>query len=120
MKNSQVRFPIVLLLCTFPGFVAQSGFAQNSNPTGNAGRFNALSTTGCSYDPYTMNATRTIPDLTVAGAVGAYPLQWSRTMNSRGIGSYDLGAGGGWTHSYYWYLAPSEIFSGLNGGTPSS
>jgi RHS repeat-associated protein len=114
-------------LSTYPlgavllGCLTLSSVAQNSNPTGNAGRFNALSTTGGSYDPYSMNATRTIPELTVTGAVGDYPLQWSRTMNSRSAyGSYDLGAGGGWTHSYYWYMSPSEIFSGQTPGMPSS
>ncbi len=107
---------LLILVCALP-----AAFAQNSNPTGAGGRFNALSTTGGSYDPYSLNATRTIPELTVTGAVGDYPLQWSRTMNSRGsFGSFDLGSGGGWTHSYYWYLAPSEVFSGKNPGLPSS
>jgi RHS repeat-associated protein len=60
-------------------------------------------------------------NLRVAGSVGDYPLQWSRTMNSRSMyGSFDLGAGGGWTHSYYWYMNPSEIFDGKLGGTPAS
>jgi hypothetical protein len=52
--------------------LAQGG----DNPTGVWGSFNSHSTTGCSYDPYTGNATRTVPDI----AVGAYPLQWTRTM----------------------------------------
>ena len=98
-------------------------FAQNANPTGPAGYFNQLSTTGGSYDPYTTNATRTIPELSVAGALGDYPLQWSRTMNSRGAigsgGSGDLGQGGGWTHSYYWAMADSDTITDLTVGPPS-
>lgn len=91
---------------------AHSSHAQTSNPTGPAGQFNGNSTTGCSYDPYTGNATRTVTDLTVGGAVGAYPLQWSRTMNSReastapdGTTPNGFGGGGGWRHSYSWDLA---------------
>jgi RHS repeat-associated protein len=78
-------------------------FSQGTdNPTSVAGVFNGNSNTGCSYDPYTANATRVIPDLTVAGAVGAYPLQWARIMNSRLQVNQFLGAGGGWKHSYQW------------------
>jgi hypothetical protein len=88
---------------------ATATLPANDNPTGSAGMFNGNSTTGCSYDPYTANATRTIPDLTVAGAVGAYPLQWSRTMNSRGAGLGPLGAGGSWRHSYQWSCTAEEL-----------
>ena len=78
--------------------------AQNDNPTGKAGYFNGNSNTAGSFDPHTANATRTIVDLTVPGAIGAYPLQWSRTMNSRHtVGpSYSFGSGGSWQHSYGW------------------
>lgn len=101
--------------------IAQHALAQNTgndNPTGVAGVFNGNSMTGCSYDPYTGNATRTVVDITVSGAVGAYPLQWSRTMNSRAIytGGGDFqhadayfGWGGGWSHSYGW-----DIVGGSN------
>jgi YD repeat-containing protein len=83
------------LITLFVALASVSVFAQGGdNPTGVYGAFNVRSTTGGSFDPYTGNATRTIPDITVAGAVGAYPLQWSRTMNSR--------AGASWRHSYAW------------------
>jgi hypothetical protein len=76
-------------------------FAQgNDNPTGVAGVFNGNSNTGCSYDPYTGNATRTIPDIVVSGAVGTYPLVWARTLNTRGANNGNLGAAGGWRYSY--------------------
>ena len=38
----------------------------------------------------------------VSGAVGAYPLVWARTMNSRGSNASNLGHGGGWRYSYQW------------------
>ncbi|MGI8891402.1 MAG: RHS repeat domain-containing protein [Chthoniobacterales bacterium] len=86
-----------------------SALAQGlDNPTGPTGTFGMASNTGGSYSPYTANATRVIPDLTVAGAVGAYPLQWSRIMNSRAYGGGVFGEGGGWKHSYQWSCSASE------------
>jgi hypothetical protein len=38
---------------------------------------------------------RFIDDLTVAGAIGAYPLKWTRILNTRDVG---------WTNSYRWAL----------------
>jgi hypothetical protein len=51
----------------------------NDNPTGVAGMFNGNVNTAGSYDPYTGNATRSITDISVAGAVGTYPLAFTRT-----------------------------------------
>ena len=84
--------------------------------------FNGNSSTGCSYDPYTANATRTVTDLTVAGAVGAYPLQWDRIMNSRrpNFSANGFAGGGGWSHSYDWQIPVDEEFSGPNPGAPTS
>jgi len=42
--------------------------------------------------------------MTVTGSVGAYPLKWSRTLNTRALTGGWLGTGGGWTHSYQWSL----------------
>lgn len=108
----------VLAFCSLG---APAAFAQNNNPTGYAGVFNGNSTTGCSFDPLTMNATRTIPDLTVAAGTGAYPLQWARTMNSRAPGGSGLlfGTGGGWSHSYAWSTDDSEIFDTVTPGAPT-
>ena len=39
----------------------------NTNPTGPAGFFNGNVTTGCSYDPFTGNATRAITGYGGAG-----------------------------------------------------
>ena len=111
MKNSLPKFFCIFIIASVAASGAVMGDVApaNDNPTGSAGMFNGNSTTGCSYDPYTANATRTINDLTVAGAVGAYPLQWSRTMNSRGGGLGFFGAGGAWRHSYQWSCTAEEL-----------
>ena len=70
---------LVFALC-LADLQAQVG---NNNPSGISGIFNGQVNTGCSYDPYTGNATRSITDIIVAGAVGEYPLALVRTSNSR-------------------------------------
>jgi RHS repeat-associated protein len=80
----------------------------NDNPTGVSGMYNGNVNTAGSYDPYTGNATRSITDITVAGAVGAYPLAFTRTMNTRynpGVG-LEFGPSGTWRHSYQWSIEP--------------
>jgi RHS repeat-associated protein len=108
-----MKTPISSLRCVFFtslfAVIQQLVFGQGAdNPTGVTGVFNGNSTTGCSYDPYTANAQRIIPDLTVAGAVGKYPLQWSRIMNSRLANIGFFGGGGGWQHSYQWSCSATE------------
>src|ERR1700720_1451592 len=78
----------------------------SDNPTGTAGQFNGNITTGCSYDPYTANATRSITDLIVAGGVGTYPLAFTRTLNSRYTAGLfaEFGQAGNWLHSYSWSI----------------
>lgn len=107
MNLSFVRPLSCTLLCgLLYSAAATSVLGQGGdNPTGVSGVFNGNSTTGCSYDPYTANAQRIIPDLTVAGGVGKYPLQWSRIMNSRGPAAGVFGTGGGWSHSYQWKIS---------------
>ncbi|HJT82314.1 MAG TPA: RHS repeat-associated core domain-containing protein [Chthoniobacterales bacterium] len=92
-----------------------SGFAQgvgNDNPTGVAGQFSGNSMTACSFSPYTANATRTVVDLTISGAVT--PMQWARTYNSRigGTVANHLGSTG-WTHSYLWTASTDETVNTL-------
>src|SRR5437867_7637979 len=77
---------------------ASSLFAQagNDNPTGSSGEFegSGIVTTGCHYNSYTGNARRAVTDIVVAGGVGAYPLEFTRTSNSRyGAGTDDAGNG---------------------------
>jgi RHS repeat-associated protein len=101
-----------------PKLFAQAG---NDNPTGNAGDFNGVVTTGCSYDPYTGNSKRSIIELSVNGSVGKYPLAFARISNSRySIGQDDNGNGqladfgnaGAWLHSYQWTINPRVVATG--------
>ncbi|MEY2551271.1 MAG: hypothetical protein QOG12_1415, partial [Verrucomicrobiota bacterium] len=75
----------------------------NDNPTGVTGEHNGSITTAGSYDPYTGNAKRFLDDLAVTGSVGAYPLKWTRVLNTRAAAGV-FGHGGGWSHSYRWGL----------------
>ena len=80
----------------------------NNNPSGPSGIFNGHAG-GCGYDPYTGNATRSVTDISVAGAVGEYPLALVRTANSRAPSTTEVfGFAGGWNHSYNWILEESE------------
>jgi RHS repeat-associated protein len=80
----------------------------NENPGGASGIFNGQITTGCSYDPYTGNAMRSITDIAVAGAVGEYPLALVRSANSRALSTTEVfGWAGGWNHNYNWILEDS-------------
>src|SRR5437899_613627 len=78
----------------------------SNNPTGTTGQYNGNLEVG--VDPFTMNATRSVTDIVVAGGVGSYPLAFTRTMNSRytvGVGNLPtFGAAGSWTHSYQWTI----------------
>jgi hypothetical protein len=105
-------FPVVLI-GTVIGIIS-SAFAQNDNPTGKAGFFNGNSHTAAEYDPYTSSATRRILDVSVPEAVGAYGLQWTRTMNSRRMEgpSYHFGDSGSWQHSFNWGIDYTDDVSG--------
>lgn len=82
----------------------------NQNPAGASGMFNGQINTGCSYDPYTGNATRSITDIAVAGSVGEYPLALVRTANSRAPSTTEVfGWAGGWNHNYNWILEDSPL-----------
>jgi RHS repeat-associated protein len=88
--------------------LAGSLFADvgGTNPTGTSGQYNGNLEVG--VDLLTMNATRSVTDLVIAGGVGSYPLAFTRTMNSRytvGVGNLPMfGAAGSWTHSYQWTI----------------
>jgi RHS repeat-associated protein len=81
----------------------------NENPTGVSGIFNGnLENTG--VDPWTANATRSITDISVAGAVGEYPLALVRTANSRAPSTTEVFSwSGGWNHNYNWILEDSPL-----------
>jgi RHS repeat-associated protein len=87
----------------------------NNNANGFSGIFNGQIHTGCSYDPYTGNATRSITDIAVAGAVGEYPLALVRTANSRTPSTTEVfGRAGGWNHNYNWILEDSPTSTTAN------
>src|SRR6266567_8771539 len=93
---------LLLLLPLYPAFQLQAQVGNN-NPSGVSGSFNGQILTGCSYDAYTGNATRSITDIAVAGAVGEYPLALVRTANSRTPSTTEVfGWSGGWNHNYNW------------------
>src|ERR1700730_5263613 len=95
MKPSKLSAPFIFCLLFAVSSTELYAQVGNNNPTGPAGAFNGSVTTGCSYDPYTANATRSITDIVVAGAVGEYGLSLSRTWNSRTPG---------WQHSHNWAI----------------
>ncbi|PZR76764.1 MAG: hypothetical protein DLM73_01685 [Chthoniobacterales bacterium] len=90
------RFLALALLLGFLLPRLSRGEVGNDNPMGPTGEYNGSITTGGSYDPYTGNAKRFIDDLTVTGSVGAYPLKWTRVLNTRNPSP--------WSHSYNWGL----------------
>src|SRR5688572_6046153 len=94
-------FVLLLTLVAFsfaPRIVRAIG---NDNPTGPTGSHNGEITTAGSYDAYTGNAKRVIDDLVVTGAVGAYPLKWTRVLNTRYTSIEGFGSGG-WDYSFNW------------------
>jgi YD repeat-containing protein len=90
---------ILLIVSTLPPAFAQSNAYEG--PVGVTGIFNGNITTGCSYDPMTHSAKRTVNDIVVPGSVGKYPLKMTRYYNSR---SQDGWLGPGWFHEYGWLL----------------
>ncbi|MEY2506450.1 MAG: hypothetical protein QOH01_779 [Verrucomicrobiota bacterium] len=111
--NFLVTLAIAIAAAAGPTASAQLG---NDNPTGPSGQFNGNVTTGCSYDPYTGNATRAVTDMVVAGSVGTYPLAFARVSNSRwNTGQQNqFGDPGSWRHSYAWDIDSSEESTNLN------
>jgi RHS repeat-associated protein len=100
MKLKLLLVFIAVAAFSRPGLSVEQG---DDNPTGVAGAFNGNITTGCSYDPYTGNAVRSIDDIVVPGTVGAYPLKWTRYWNSHTSYKDDTGVGANWRFSYINY-----------------
>src|SRR5713226_2493745 len=122
MGTTMKKYLGLLLFC---GFAATELFAQagNDNPTGSAGEFegSGIVTTGCHYNSYTGSARHAVMDLVVAGGVSVYPLEFTRTSNSRySVGQddasngllADLGNAGNWLHSYQWAIDSKSKASG--------
>lgn len=115
MNTTTKKYFISLLLGAFCSteLLASLGSEIPEGPAGEPPGSGATATAD-SISPYTANARRTVTDLIVSGGVGAYPLAFGRVSNSRaflvqdnsigGGPNADLGTGGGWLHSYQWYL----------------
>jgi len=119
MKNLLFRFGIGVLLSVVAvaPSVAQVG---EDNYTGTPGWFKGEVTTGCSYNAYTGGASRSVTDISVAGAVG-FPLVFARTSTSRytaGVATIptDFGKAGSWQHSYGWSI---DTYNGSQSGWPN-
>jgi hypothetical protein len=95
---------LLVLLVLFTSASSVRAQVGGDNPTGVSGIFNGnLENTG--VDPWTGNATRSITDISVAGAVGEYPLALVRTANSRAPSTTEVFSwSGGWNHNYNWIL----------------
>lgn len=109
-QGTRGSLAFVVLAALLPSAVlAQMG---NDNPTGPAGVFAEVVTTGGAYNPYTGNAIRSITDLAVTGSVGKYPLALNRVSNSRyGVPSV-FGSAGAWRHSFDWTMDDSDYVAG--------
>ncbi len=94
---------VLVVLCIWVLALAHALADQGQdNPMGVTGVYNGNVTTGGSYDPFSGNAARVIDDIVVPGAVGSYPLKWTRHFNSST--TYDFGStGGNWRYSYVDY-----------------
>ncbi|HEV2841930.1 MAG TPA: RHS repeat-associated core domain-containing protein [Chthoniobacterales bacterium] len=107
------------------GLLAQAP-EPDRNPTGDTGALKAQVLTGGSYDAHSGNATRSITDLSVPGAVGDYGLNLVRYWNSLRNDRYeanstyepdqrtDFGAPG-WSHSWSWSAVYATDIQELNG-----
>jgi hypothetical protein len=96
MKKFILPLASAFLLCFLLPH-SSKGQVGNDNPTGVTGDYNGSIATAGSYDPYTGNAKRFITDIAVTGSVGAYPLKWTRVLNTRqgpGINSFGQGGSG--------------------------
>ena len=96
----------ILIVCA--GFIGPpEALGQGDTPTGLAGGYGGSITTGAgSFDPYERNATRTITDIVVPGAV--VPFTYTRIWNSQG-------ALNGWRDNWSW-IVQEVIVTDSNAG----
>ena len=106
-------------LCLLP--LVRLHAQADDNPTGPAGIFNGNITTGCSYDPYTGNAMRVVTDIVASGAVGDYPLAFTRIANTRNRPrNAGFAFAGHWRHNYSWQLADEPTIYTVRNTPPTS
>jgi hypothetical protein len=102
-----IEIRCLLVLC--PGLICASdalgqGQAGGDTPTGLAGGFGgSITTGGGSFDPYERNASRSVTDIVVPGAV--VPFTYTRIWNSRS----------GWSDNWSWRL--DDIIASDGSGT---
>ena len=101
------RFVVLCVGLIGASHVLGQGQAGGDTPTGLAGSFGgSITTGGGSFDPYERNATRSVTDIVVPGAV--IPFTYTRIWNSRK----------GWRHNWQWEL--DEIIASDSGGSDSN
>src|SRR5437764_1338826 len=116
---SAIGFFVVLQTMAVLGQTPAS--TPDENPEGNTGALKAQVTTGGSYDAHSGNATRSITDLHVPGALGVYGLDFTRYWNCL-RNDYDnnfawtspnFGAPG-WSHSWEWHALEEDTSDKLD------
>src|SRR2546430_15617824 len=90
MKSLKQYFGLVGLGCFLFGHPLFGQAAGNDNPGGVTAEYNGSVTTAGHYDPYTGNAKREIDDIVVAGSIGAYPLKFTRALDTRNGGATNM------------------------------
>jgi RHS repeat-associated protein len=112
---------VAILALGFLGVTAVNGQMppdpeeKRDNPTGNTGALKGQIQTGGSYNAHSGNATRSVTDLQVPGALGEYGLDFTRYWNSThndyddpdAEWSTDFGPSG-WSHSWKWNATLTE------------
>jgi RHS repeat-associated protein len=123
MKKFLLLSGILLLGLGLSSIPAQTPAATpDENPEGNTGALKAQITTGGSYDAHSGNATRTVNDLHVPGALGVYGLDFTRHWNSIPNDYYNAFAelpssfgASGWSHSWEWHANEEDTLDDLHG-----
>src|SRR5690349_1152066 len=106
LSRSALSLFLVGLSVLIPNHLRADG---EDNPTGVGGVYNGNVTDGGSWDPLTGNEMRVVDDIVVPGSVGAYPLKWTRYLNSRL-------SEGSWLFSYRDYQLGAIPPSGWSSG----
>ncbi len=113
-KANAARHLLALLFVILPSPLtsqaSESTPSGDKDPEGNTGVLKEQVTTGGGYNPRSGNASRSVTDLSVPGAVGVYGLDFTRHWNSSPTGGSASLAGGGWSHSWDWVATYEEEF----------
>jgi RHS repeat-associated protein len=106
---------LVLVSALATGLAQTTPPAPEKNPEGDTGALKPQITTGGSYDAHSGNATRSVEDLRVPGALGVYGLDLTRHWNSIPVDHGNpyavLPTSFGtsqWTHSWEWSATYAE------------